>query len=1238
MDANGGREKEGGKTDENISAKLNASVEYMNIEGGGRQEENVDQKNTLSFKWDAITEMDEHNRPIHTFQVCNVMEPNQNNWLRSNWISRQAAQKIYVELRFTLRDCNSIPWVSGTCKETFNLFYHEMDEAHSVKFKPSQYTKIDTIAADESFTQMDLGDRILKLNTEVREVGPMTKKGFYLAFQDIGACIALVSVRVYYKKCPFTLMNLASFPDTVPRVDSSSLVEVRGACIDHAEERDTPKLFCGADGDWLVPLGRCVCSIGYEEIDGSCVVFDHQLSEGLSQGERLPQPAWSQFDPEPSDMSFRSAKPPSCTCSCIAIKRAEVDLETCRPGFYKAYAGIIKCSKCPPHSFSYGEGASICRCEKGFFRAEKDPSTMACTRPPSPPRNPMFNMNDTCLMLEWSPPSDTGGRRDLTYNVQCKRCGPGPNQCQLCEDELRFLPRPLGLTNATVTVTDFSSHANYTFEIESLNGVSDMSTFPRQVAIITVSTDQGEGLNQRKQFGRDGGKAFNTIILQQPVTKCFLLSLKTPTCNWILDFLTERPQSAYISSAAPQTIRLSTVDLSDSLRGTRALGTRAQSSAAGGPNYPMLWVFEDVVRGNLVSSCSGRRRLEGKFNLHYYLRPTRDWIATWPLPSDLQSERLRDEKNKMRGKKEMREEINKDSHHREGGPSLVGAVKKDWASPNSIALSWQQPQETTLPITDYEVKYYEKEQEQLSYSSTHTRAPSVIVSGLKPATWYIFSVRTRTAASDMASDQGQVLVIVTAAVGGFTLLIILTLFLLITGSVERNLHSIEMQENMHLRINASNVVLLPETDESFHSSGPETEREEELRNDCTEQANMYCSSARQARERREMPDYVKSSKARRPTCDAVATSEPHVCTDTADLCPSARPQQDSSAFGLDHSDLLVLCYLGERCQWYFKAKMTSEDKRRTDYQNGLVPFPGIKTYVDPDTYEDPTQAVHEFTKEIDPSRIRIERVIGAGRPVMIVVEYMENGSLDSFLRVILSIEEGYRLPAPMGCPVALHQLMLHCWQKERNHRPKFVDIVSFLDKLIRNPSSLLPLVEDLQSLPESPAEDMDYPMFISVGDWLDSIKMSQYKSNFMAAGFNTLDSVARMSIEDVRRIGVELIGHQRRIISSIQTLQFQLLHEQEKGFHLLSAIQYYAVTSASLWEMNHETTDFHRFLMSCRRITLQDYLPQAGDGQAASHLFTARAVERWWSLCFIINIRFRGNLQTRLVLIESGHL
>ncbi|KAG5215712.1 hypothetical protein JEQ12_001288 [Ovis aries] len=115
--------------------------------------------------------------------------------------------------------------------------------------------------------------------------------------------------------------------------------------------------------------------------------------------------------------------------------------------------------------------------------------------------------------------------------------------------------------------------------------------------------------------------------------------------------------------------------------------------------------------------------------------------------------------------------------------------------------------------------------------------------------------------------------------------------------------------------------------------------------------------------------------------------------------------------------------------------------------------------------------------------------------------------------VILSIEEGYRLPAPMGCPASLHQLMLHCWQKERNHRPKFTDIVSFLDKLIRNPSALHTLVEDILVMPDSPGEVPEYPLFVTVGDWLDSIKMGQYKNNFMAAGFTTFDLISRMSID-----------------------------------------------------------------------------------------------------------------------------
>lgn len=37
--------------------------------------------------------------------------------------------------------------------------------------------------------------------------------------------------------------------------------------------------------------------------------------------------------------------------------------------------------------------------------------------------------------------------------------------------------------------------------------------------------------------------------------------------------------------------------------------------------------------------------------------------------------------------------------------------------------------------------------------------------------------------------------------------------------------------------------------------------------------------------------------------------------------------------------------------------------------------------MDPDTYEDPTQAVEEFAKEINSSYIGIDRVIGAGKVI-----------------------------------------------------------------------------------------------------------------------------------------------------------------------------------------------------------------------------------------------------------------
>lgn len=47
--------------------------------------------------------------------------------------------------------------------------------------------------------------------------------------------------------------------------------------------------------------------------------------------------------------------------------------------------------------------------------------------------------------------------------------------------------------------------------------------------------------------------------------------------------------------------------------------------------------------------------------------------------------------------------------------------------------------------------------------------------------------------------------------------------------------------------------------------------------------------------------------------------------------------------------------------------------------------PGVKIYIDPFTYEDPNEAVREFAKEIDPSCVKIEEVIGSGRDFFLQV-------------------------------------------------------------------------------------------------------------------------------------------------------------------------------------------------------------------------------------------------------------
>uniref|UniRef100_A0A8C5KMZ6 receptor protein-tyrosine kinase n=1 Tax=Jaculus jaculus TaxID=51337 RepID=A0A8C5KMZ6_JACJA len=390
--------------------------------------------------WEEVSGYDENLNTIRTYQVCNVFEPNQNNWLLTTFINRRGAHRIYAEMRFTVRDCSSLPNVPGSCKETFNLYYYETDSVIATKksafWSEAPYLKVDTIAADESFSQVDFGGRLMKVNTEVRSFGPLTRNGFYLAFQDYGACMSLLSVRVFFKKCPSIVQNFAVFPETMTGAESTSLVIARGTCIPNAEEVDVPiKLYCNGDGEWMVPIGRCTCKPGYE---------------------------------------------PENSMVCKA----------CPAGTFKASQEAEGCSHCPSNSRSPSEASPICTCRTGYYRADFDPPEVACTSVPSGPRNVISIVNETSIILEWNPPRETGGRDDVTYNIICKKCRADRRSCSRCDDNVEFVPRQLGLTECRVSISNLWAHTPYTFDIQAINGVSSKSPFPPQHVSVNITTNQ----------------------------------------------------------------------------------------------------------------------------------------------------------------------------------------------------------------------------------------------------------------------------------------------------------------------------------------------------------------------------------------------------------------------------------------------------------------------------------------------------------------------------------------------------------------------------------------------------------------------------------------------------------------------------------------------------------------------------------------------------------------------------
>uniref|UniRef100_A0A8C5MGK7 receptor protein-tyrosine kinase n=1 Tax=Leptobrachium leishanense TaxID=445787 RepID=A0A8C5MGK7_9ANUR len=938
-----------------------------------------------SSGWEEVSGYDENLNTIRTYQVCNVFEPNQNNWLLTTFIPRRGAHRVYVEMRFTVRDCSSLPNVPGSCKETFNLYYYETDSnvvhKNSAFWNESPYLKVDTIAADESFSQVDFGGRLMKVNTEVRSFGPLTRSGFYLAFQDYGACMSLLSVRVFFKKCPSVVQNFAVFPETMTGAESTSLVIARGICIPNAEEVDVPiKLYCNGDGEWMVPIGRCTCKPGYE---------------------------------------------PENHTICKA----------CPAAMFKANQGMGICSQCPANSRSTGEASPICTCRNGYYRADFDPPEAMCTSVPSGPRNVISIVNETSITLEWHPPRETGGRDDVTYNIICKKCRSDRRSCSRCDDNVDFVPRQMGLTDTRVFISNLWAHTPYTFEIQSVNGVTNKSPFPPQHVSVNITTNQA-------------------------------------------------------------------------------------------------------------------------------------------------------------------------------APSTVPIMHQVRATMKSITLSWPQPEQPNGIILDYELRYYEKDQNEFNSSMSRSQTNTASIEGLRPGIVYVVQVRARTVAG-YGKFSGKMC------------------FQTLTDEDYKS----ELREQLPLIAGsaAAGVVFIVSL----------------------VAISIVCSRKRTYSKEAVYSDKLQHYSTGRGSPGMKIYIDPFTYEDPNEAVREFAKEIDVSFVKIE--EVIGAGEFGE----VYKGRLKLPGKREI-----YVAIKTLKAGYSEKQRRDFLSEASIMGQFDHPNIIRLEGVVTKSRPVMIITEFMENGALDSFLRqndgqftviqlvgmlrgiaagmkylsemnyvhrdlaarnilvnsnlvckvsdfglsrylqddtsdptytsslggkipvrwtapeaiayrkftsasdvwsygivmwevmsfgerpywdmsnqdVINAIEQDYRLPPPMDCPAALHQLMLDCWQKDRNSRPRFGEIVNTLDKMIRNPASLK-TVATIPAVPSQPLLDRsipDFTAFTSVDDWLSAIKMGQYRDSFLSSGFTSLQLVAQITTEDLLRIGITLAGHQKKILNCIQSMRVQM--------------------------------------------------------------------------------------------------
>ncbi|RXM34680.1 Ephrin type-B receptor 3 [Acipenser ruthenus] len=915
----------------------------------------------------------------------------------------------------------------------------------------------------------------------------------------------------------------------------------------------------------------------------------------------------------------------------ISLNKASVP---CSPGTFKSRQGDAPCSPCPPNSRTSSGSATVCSCRNGYFRADSDSPEMACSTVPSSPRNVISNVNETSLVLEWSEPRDSGGRDDLLYNVICKKCSVEQGLCTRCDDNVAISPRHLGLTEKRVYVTNLQAHTQYSFEIQAVNGVSSKSPYTPQFSAVNITTNQA------------APSAVPTVHLMGATASTMSLSWLPPerANGIILDYEIKYHEKVRARTVAGYGRYSSSSDFSTNLQSDPEKNIQEQlplivGSATAGlvfiiavvviaivclrkqrngseseyteklqqyitpgmkvyidpftyedPNEAIrefakeidiscVKIEEVIGAGEFGEVCRGRLKLPGRreiivaiktLKVGYTERQRRDFLSEASImgqfdhPNIIHLEGVVTKSRPVMIVTEFMENGALDSFLRVA-PSAVPTVHLMGATASTMSLSWLPPERANGIILDYEIN-----------QRSATR-----IEGLKPGTPYVVQVRARTVAgygryssssdfsTNLQSDpekniQEQLPLIVGSATAGLVFIIAVVVIAIVCLRKQRNGSESEYTEKLQQYITPGMKVYIdPFTYEDPNEAIREFAKEIDI--SCVKieevigagEFGEVCRGRLKLPGRREIIVAIKTLKVgytERQRRDFLSEASimgqfdhPNIIH-LEGVVTKSRPVMIVTEFmengaldsflRLNDGQFTVIQLVGmlrgiaAGMKYLSDANYVHRDlaARNILVNSNLVckvsDF-GLSRFLE----DDPTDPTYTSSlggkipiRWTAPEAIAYRKFTSAsdvwsyGIVMWEVMSYGERPYWDmSNQDVINAVEQDYRLPPPMDCPTALHQLMLDCWVKDRNLRPKFAQIVNTLDKLIRNAASLK-VISSVHSGVSQPLLDRcvpDYTTFTTVGDWLDAIKMSRYKENFLNAGFASFDLVAQMTAEHI---------------------------------------------------------------------------------------------------------------------------